>query len=148
MSPTYNREAMDTEQTCTTLQMAVLSFQNLCPIYLLSPSQQWNMFKLNFKKITTDIGKIIWKILLGESIINFNKPLLPYQKYGRIGQKLLHKRFFHNRAFPTLLTDCRDMCRQRGSCVFVLNLLGGLTANLVGLVAASESTQLGKKLSP
>lgn len=36
MSPTYNREAMDTEQTCTTLQMAVLSFQNLCPIYLLS----------------------------------------------------------------------------------------------------------------
>lgn len=27
MSPTYNREAMDTEQTCTTLQMAVLSFQ-------------------------------------------------------------------------------------------------------------------------
>lgn len=60
------------------------------------------MFKLNFTKITTDIGKIIWKILLGESIINFNKPALPYQKYGRIGQKLLHKRFFHNRAFPTL----------------------------------------------
>lgn len=26
MSPTYNREAMDTEQTCPTLQMAVLSF--------------------------------------------------------------------------------------------------------------------------
>lgn len=26
--------------------------------------------------------------------------------------------------------------------------LGGLTANLFGLVAASESTQLGKKLSP
>lgn len=47
-----------------------------------------------------------------------------------------------------ILTDCRDMCRQRGSCVFVLNLLGGLTANLFGLVAASESTQLGKKLSP
>lgn len=40
------------------------------------------------------------------------------------------------------------MCRQIGSCVFVLNLLGGLTANLFGLVAASESTQLGKKLSP